>query len=126
MIRCFVDFRKYKEKVMGLCENNPEIYADVTKYFLGEIEFVTGHRALQKLLEIRKDETEIIRKRKNIFLKFSRWFLKERALRYIIHGNMVDKISYIQYKNHIMLHYINRPEKWNSNAKKSGKAGKIY
>lgn len=36
-------------------------------------------------------------------------------MRYIIQGNMIDKLSYIRFKNEIMLHYIDRPERWNSN-----------
>lgn len=30
---------------------------------------------------------------------------------------MIDKTSYIRYKNKIMLHYITKPEKWNRNSK---------
>ena len=37
------------------------------------------------------------------------WYLKERYLRNIIRGNMDNKLSFIKYKNNIMLHYINRP-----------------
>jgi len=31
---------------------------------------------------------------------------------------MTDKLSYIKYKNDIMIHYINKPEKWLNNIKR--------
>jgi len=48
-----------------------------------------------------------------------KWFLKERYFRNILNGNMNDKLAFIKYKNKIMLHYINKPHKWNSNKKKA-------
>lgn len=62
---------------------------------------------------------------KIIFKKFSSWFLKERALRYILLGNMTDKLSYIKYKNDIMIHYINNPEEWLNNIKRRPAKRKI-
>ena len=61
---------------------------------------------------------DVHREEKNIFKKFSCWFFRERALRYILLGNMTDKLSYINYKNDIMIHYINKPEKWLNNIKR--------
>jgi len=50
-----------------------------------------------------------------VFRRFCKWFLKERAVRYIMSGNMKDKSSYIRYKNKIMLYFIDKPSQWNSN-----------
>jgi hypothetical protein len=57
-------------------------------------------------LIIYKDDDENTIKEKKVFKKFSYWFLKKRALRGIINGNMKDKKSYINYKNNVMLKYI--------------------
>ena len=45
---------------------------------------------------------------KKIFKKFFYWFLKERAYRYIIKGNMKDKKKYIRYKNRILLKHFKK------------------
>lgn len=52
------------------------------------------------------------------------WWLKNRAIRYIISGNMANKERYIYYKNNIMLHFIKKPSQWKSNSVR--KKAKIY
>jgi len=73
---------------------------------------LSGYRALRDYLIIYKDDDEDTVNEKKVFKKFSYWFLKKRALRQIISGNMKDKKSYINYKNNIMLKYIKRPNEW--------------
>jgi len=36
-------------------------------------------------------------------------------IRYILKGGMDDKISYIRYKNQVMLRYLDKPDGWVSN-----------
>lgn len=60
---------------------------------------------------------------KQIFKMFARWFLQNRALRYILKGEMKDKKTYIKYKNEVMLRYLDTPNKWHSN--KGKKISKI-
>jgi len=66
-----------------------------------------------------EDETKMMEKK--VFRKFTYWFLKERAFRYIITGAMTDKASYLKFKNEIMLLYVNKPEIWTSNSKSEKK-----
>jgi len=91
------------------------LYNSSTSYLLSKIEFVTGHRAFRELLCYNEEEGEIKILEKQVFRKFTYWFLKERAFRYIITGAMTDKQSYLKFKNEIMLLYVNRPESWTSN-----------
>ena len=96
------------------------LYKDVTEYFLGEIENLSGFRALKEVLLINVEaDGKVLATQKRIFRSFMKWFLKERYFRNILSGNMNDKLAFIKYKNKIMLHYINNPHKWNSNKKKT-------
>ncbi len=53
---------------------------------------------------------------KYAFKKFSRWFLKHRATRYILqNGRMKNKKAYLDYKNSVMMHYLKYPEKYVKN-----------
>ncbi|EAS01344.1 hypothetical protein TTHERM_00149540 (macronuclear) [Tetrahymena thermophila SB210] len=105
-------------------QNKIQIYKDVTEFFLGEIENLSGFRALKDMLVVNPDmDGTILATQKKIFRDFMRWYLKERYFRNIINGNMKDKLAFIRYKNKIMLHYINKPHKWNSNKKK--RLGKV-
>lgn len=54
---------------------------------------------------------------KRVFRAFSKWFLEEKAIRYILNGRMKNKERYIHYKNKVMLYYINHPEKYNRNTR---------
>lgn len=55
---------------------------------------------------------------KRVFREFSKWFLEEKAIRYILNGRMKNKQRYIYYKNKVMLFYINHPEKYNKNTRR--------
>jgi len=51
-----------------------------------------------------------------VFRDFSKWFLKNRAIRYILfNGKMTDKKAYIDYKNKVMLPNLENPKKYNTN-----------
>lgn len=101
-------------------------YKDVTDFFLGEIENLSGFRALKDILVINTDlDGTILATQKKIFKEFIKWYLKERYFRSILTGNMNDKLAFIRYKNKIMLHYINKPHKWNSNKKKKFPSQKL-
>ena len=50
-----------------------------------------------------------------VFRVFSKWFLEERAIRYIVIGKMKNKKMYINYKNKVMLHYVKKPDAYKSN-----------
>ena len=55
-VRCFVD-RLYKDTVLEkFCGNDTELYNSTIKYFLSQIEFISGHRALKELLTIEENE----------------------------------------------------------------------
>ena len=69
---------------MLLCNMEEKLYMSVTNYFLSRIEFITGHRALKEILSITVEDTDEISNMKIIFRKFFKWFLKHRAMRYII------------------------------------------
>jgi hypothetical protein len=55
---------------------------------------------------------------KAVFTAFAKWFLRERATRYILSGNMKNKKQYVRFKNQIMLEHLNNPGTWSSNTKK--------
>ena len=56
----------------------------MTNYFLQRIELITGHRALKYILSITDEDGDEVSNLKIIFRKFFKWYLKHRAMRYII------------------------------------------
>jgi len=75
------------------------VYEEALKYFEKRIELVTGHRVFSQILIIYEEDEEMVVKIKKGFRKFAKWFLQDRSLRYIIDGNMADKMKYLKYKN---------------------------
>ncbi len=61
------------------------------------------------------EDTVEMKNIKIAFRKFAKWFLQNRSLRYILSGNMADKLQYIKYKNFVLLQFIDKPEKWKNN-----------
>jgi len=54
--------RIYKDTVLNdFCSSNMDLYQRTTSYFLSQIEFISGHRALRELLMIESDETPEIK-----------------------------------------------------------------
>jgi len=85
---------------------------------LAQIEYVNGHRTFVDLLVEYVEDSEDLKKIKRLFRQFCKWFLRERALRFIIRGNMKDKIKYIHFKDNVMLKYFNTPQMWSGNKNK--------
>ena len=104
----------YKDIVLQkICLNNEALYDSAVSYFLSKIEFVTGHRAFKSILIIEQNDEYM--EEKKIFRTFTIWFLKNRAVRYILSGNMLNKTSYIKYKNDVMINSVLQPELWVTN-----------
>ncbi|KRX06921.1 hypothetical protein PPERSA_07084 [Pseudocohnilembus persalinus] len=111
--QCQIQKNAKIEEIKNQSANLPfKIYQRCYDYFMQQLEGLTGHRAYASLLTFNDDNRLV---EKMILRKFSTWFLKKRALRYILNGNMKDKKSYINYKNKVMINFINQPEAWTSN-----------
>jgi hypothetical protein len=105
MIRCLAS-EDFKERVMNLCLTHGVIYEEIKQYYLGQIENFTNIHFLSEHWS-----------QDHVFREFSKWFLKERAIRYILNGKMENPSKYIHYKNHVMLYYVDRAEEYKSNKK---------
>jgi len=117
MIRQFVN-AKFNEKIESIANNNKELVEEAKKFYLAQIEFVNGHRAFVEIFESYEDDSDLMKDIKKLFRKFCKWFLKEKAIRFIARGNMKDKHKYIQFKNNVMLRFFNDPEMWSGNKNK--------
>ncbi len=67
---------------------------------------------------MKNDDFSVMGRIKRVFKAFSKWYLEEKAIRYILNGKMKDKKKWIFYKNKIMLYYIDHPEEYNKNNRK--------
>jgi len=106
---------EYEEKVMELCDHDEELYENVTEFYTRNIEKISGFRVLKEYLVPTEEDDDMMVRYKSVFKEFTRWFLKNRIVRYILKGDMADKLSYIRYKNQVMLKYLDRPDSWVSN-----------
>ena len=109
---------EFKTKVMALCAFNNIDYEAVKQYYLGQIENFTSIQLLSEHWSVDPLDFSEENKTRMVFKEFSKWFLKERAIRYILEGKMSNKKKYIHYKNHIMLYYVDHPRDYKSNNKK--------
>lgn len=114
VVRMFCDL-EFKADVLRVSTCTEAEYKIASKFFLDRIEEFSGHRAFADYLTIFNDDPTDVKMYKRIFKRFAKWFLRERAVRYILKGDAKDKMAYIRYKNDIMLYYINKPETWVSN-----------
>lgn len=122
-IRCFANF-EYYEQVLKFCNGNRDLYSEATEFFTRRIELITGFRVLKEYLDVIGEPDPKIKQIKQVFKEFYKWFLKERIVRYIMKGEMTDKLMYIKYKNEVMLQYADTLQDWKSNKSTSKKAAK--
>lgn len=117
VIRCLTgeDFQK---KVKDLCVKFDTDYEEIKKYYIGQIENFTSIQLLREHWSVDPVDQSKENRGRMVFREFSKWFLKERAIRYILNGKMKNPEKYIHYKNHIMLYYIEKPNEYKSNNKK--------
>lgn len=87
IIRSFVS-EEFEQEVLQFCNNNKKLYNEAKKFFINQIEYISGHRKLKELLIIYKSDSEELKNKKTAFRKFCRWYLENRALRFILSGNM--------------------------------------
>ena len=110
VIRCLTgeDFQK---KVKELCVKFDTDYEEIKKYYIGQIENFTSIQLLSEHWSVDPVDQSKENRGRMVFREFSKWFLKERAIRYILNGKMKNPEKYIHYKNHIMLYYIEKPKR---------------
>lgn len=108
------DFRKKAEE---LCNRAEIEYESVRAYYLSQIESFTSIKLLREHWKVDPFDASMQNSQKMVFRDFTKWFLKEKAIRYILNGKMEEnlKLKYIHYKNHVMLYYVDHPEAYNSN-----------
>ena len=90
--------RTLRWKTQALCDEWERSYEDTRRYYLDNIESFTSISKLKKSW----DEDPVFR-------EFSRWFLKEKAIRYMINeGKMSEDniLSYIRFKNHVLRKWL--------------------
>ena len=82
-----------KWKTEELCEEWGRSYEDTKRYYLDNIESFTS-------IAIIKEHWA----QDPVFREFSRWFLKEKAIRYIINEGKMRKntLNYIRFKNRVL------------------------
>lgn len=102
-------------KTSELCKNADIDYETVKSYYLSKIETFTSIYLLREHWKVKANDNSVENRMKMVFRDFSKWFLKEKAIRYILNGKMKTPLKYIHYKNHIMLFYIDNPEFYKSN-----------
>jgi len=79
-MRSFVNI-KFSSKLEEMAKNNETLIKMAKEYILARIEFVNGHRAFVDLLIWNENEDHDIKTVKKLFLRFCKWFLRERAVR---------------------------------------------
>lgn len=107
----------FEKKVREMCIKNGSQYEEVKQYYLGQIENFTSIQLLSEHWSVDPLDPSSENRRRMVFREFSKWFLKERAIRYILAGKMKNPEKYIHYKNHIMLYFVDRPHEYKSNNK---------
>lgn len=105
----------FARKTSELCKNADISYETVKSYYLSRIETFTSISLLREHWKVKPNDDSVENRMKMVFRDFSKWFLKEKAIRYILNGKMKTPLKYIHYKNHIMLFYIDNPEFYKSN-----------
>jgi len=91
--------KDYEHVVMELCNQDEDLYFEVTEFYARNIEKISGFRVLKEYIVPTAEDDDRMTQYKLIFKEFTRWFLKNRIVRYILKGEMTDKIGYIRYKN---------------------------
>jgi len=114
IIRCLTE-DGLKSFVSGICEKEKVSYDIVKDYYLSKIEFFTSLQFLREHWCAQDSESFETRALKKVFRAFSKWFLEERAIRYILNGRMQNKKAYIKYKNDVMLRFIQSPSSYLGN-----------
>lgn len=99
------------------CHNNTILFENTLQFVSEGISAVSGHRTFRDLLVQNDTDSQSVQESKSVLKSFSKWFLRERSLRFIILGNSEKKTQYIRYKNQVMLHFIDKPQDWNANFK---------
>lgn len=97
---------EFEGKLKEICLEIGADLEEVKKLYRGKIESFTS------IAELRKEWSDQKNGLKRVFKIFSKWFLKNRAIRYILEGKMVEKLEFIKYKNHVLLKYIDQPERY--------------
>jgi hypothetical protein len=108
----------FKEKALEFCAQAGIGYNSVKNYYLSQIERFTSIFLLREHWKVDTFDDSAENRMKMVFRDFSKWFLKEKAIRYILNGKMKNPLKYIHYKNRIMLFYIDNPEFYKSNNRK--------
>ncbi|KAM3140438.1 hypothetical protein pb186bvf_007418 [Paramecium bursaria] len=85
------------------------------KYFLQNIEILSGFRVLKDNLVIFEDDSINVQQRKRIFKDYLVWFLTTQGTYSILSCEANNIKEYLRYKNEILLYYIQVPELWYSN-----------
>lgn len=116
IIRCMTN-GDFEDEVQKMCLDNGVDAEDVKSTYLGKIEYFTSLQQLREHWTVNSNDFSIDQKMKKVFKQFSKWFLKHRAIRYILEGKMKNKLKYIHYKNHVMKYFIEKPQKYKSNMK---------
>lgn len=97
---------EFEGKVKEICMEIGVSLEEVRRLYRAKIESFTS------IAELRKEWSDQNNGLKRVFRIFSKWFLKNRAIRYILEGKMVEKLEFIKYKNHVLLKYIDHPERY--------------
>jgi hypothetical protein len=97
---------EFEGKIREICSETGADPIMLKKLYQGKIESFTS------IAELRREWCDQKDPYKKAFRIFSKWFLKYRAIRYILEGKMTDKLEFIHYKNHVLLKYIDQPKKF--------------
>ncbi|CAK83194.1 unnamed protein product (macronuclear) [Paramecium tetraurelia] len=84
-------------------------------YYNRQLEQITGFRVLREHLVQMKEDSQIVRNRKQAFRQYLLWYLKSKATAMILRGETQNPQEYIRYKNEVLMYYIHRPHEWISN-----------
>lgn len=105
-----------REELERICKRIKIALEIVIDYYDSRIEFFTSLSMLRDHWIVEPNDRNQLNLVKLAFKKFSKWFLKNRATRYILlNGRMKDKKAYLDYKNNVMMYYLKHPERYLKN-----------
>ena len=110
IIRSLMD-SLFSSKLQKLCAKFDLRVDFLQHHYISKLEEFKNLAFLRSQWLIRQSDDMETRKLKKVFRRYCSWFLRTKAARYIINGQMKNKKMYLAYKNDVMLANLRFPKK---------------
>lgn len=109
--------KDFPDKIQQLCDAFQVDFEALVRYFTTNIETFTNFNMIQQHWVADDSDASEQAKRNLIFRKYSKFFLEEKAVRYILLRGVMKKENkkYYLYTVRHMLKHIDHPETYRSN-----------